>query len=410
MGHSPRLALFDQNLLSTQGHYLGYASVVARAARRRGVQPIIVGNRAAGRLGDHDDIVASLPLTYWQEMVPAEGRDGHQHLAQSAQLLADAVCGVCGDIDVDPGDVMFFPNANLAQTMGLVHVADRLGPRLPRLVLLFRRDSDEHGQLAGLGARIGVALLRQALADLRATPGGSRVRLLTDSRELSDDYAEATRHRFLTAPIPVDSRIAQIVRRPPGESVTLTYLGDARQEKGYDWLPVLADALGRALTSGRVRLVAQSNFNVQGGEPGIAEAREALRRYAHVTVFEEPLADTSYVACLESSDVALLPYRPQYYASRTSGVLAEAICAGLPAVVPAGTWLSGQLHRHCAGRAFLRADASSFCEAVMACLDDLPALHARAVQCRDPYAQFHNPDRLVEFVCGVDVLQRAGSH
>lgn len=404
----PLLILFDQNLKSAQGHYLGYAAAVAGAADRCGIQPIIVGHRDVDpSTGATLDVRPALARTYWQELAAPPGLDPYQHFADGALALADAVEQVCADAGADAGDVLFCPNANLVHAMAAARFADRLGDRLPRVALLFRRDCSEQGRLAGLGSRIGSALLRQALADLHAAPGASRVRLLTDSDELSDDYSEATGRRFQTAPIPVDPRLGARPASGDRRPTTLIYLGDARAEKGYDLLPAVAAALSGELREGRVRLIAQSNFNLPGGEPGIAAARAELARHPNVVLLEEPLSQDEYVAWLGESDLALLPYRPDDYVARTSGILAEALCAGLPAVVPGGTWLSGQVRRHGSGRVFVGHEAGVFVEAVLDSLKDLPGLSAAARERRLAYARFHNPARLVAFVCGADVLQRA---
>ena len=44
-----------------------------------------------------------------------------------------------------------------------------------------------------------------------------------------------------------------------------------------------------------------------------------------------------------SSDITILPYDRTSYGTRSSGVLVESLAAGIPVIVPAGTWLSRQL-------------------------------------------------------------------
>ena len=100
-----------------------------------------------------------------------------------------------------------------------------------------------------------------------------------------------------------------------------------------------------------------------------------------------------------------LPYQVERYVSRSSGILAEAICAGVPTLVPHGTWLADQVWRHGAGIVYdtLNPDgpASGVSEA-LACLD---TLKARAEFRRAAYANFHRPARLAEFVCGADAIR-----
>ena len=232
--------------------------------------------------------------------------------------------------------------------MGLARWRRRAGIT-PRTVLLFRRDLDEQGIDAAIGARLGACLLRQALADLYAGPGNDRIRLLTDSENLTEEHSQSLRRRFQTAPIPVDSALFAPRRDRSNSSATVVYLGDARTEKGYLRLPAIAYALKADLSSGRVQMIVQSNFNVPRGEPGIAAARDFLSTVPNVTVLRNPISGQQYNDYLSTADLILLPYQVDRYISRTSGILAEAICAGVPAIVPQGTWLADQVRRYGAG-------------------------------------------------------------
>lgn len=55
---------------------------------------------------------------------------------------------------------------------------------------------------------------------------------------------------------------------------------------------------------------------------------------------------SKYVESLYEADVILLPYDPQYYEKRTSGVLIEAVVAGKIPIVTKGTWLASELKKY----------------------------------------------------------------
>jgi glycosyltransferase involved in cell wall biosynthesis len=403
----PRLFLFDPNLKSAGGHYLSYAMRIAEAAERLGIATVIVANAEAEADVSDNRILPLLELDYWQEMCPGVGEDPHAHLSASAECFAANLNRIRRDETLCDDDILFFPYINLAEVMGLARWKRESGMRL-RTILLFRRDLDEQGIDASIGARSGAALLRQALADLYACPGNERVRLLTDTDHLTEEHGLAMRRRFQTAPIPVDP--ALFAPRPHRSSgtTTLVYLGDARVEKGYGALPSIARALKAQLSSGRVRMIVQSNFNVPGGEPGIAAARDFLSSVPNITLLFDPISPMQYNDYLLSADLILLPYQVERYVSRSSGIVAEAICAGVPALVPHGTWLADQVCRHGAGIVYdtLNPDgpARGVSEA-LASPDTLDALQARAAFRRGAYANFHRPARLAEFVCGADAIR-----
>ena len=400
----PRLYLFDPNLKRNGGHYLGYATRVARASEEAGIITTAVSNTQAQPALTGTRIVPALELDYWQEMCPPAGKDSHDHLAQSAERFANTLDRIQREESWRDSDILFFPYVNLSEVMGLARWRRHAGIT-PRTVLLFRRDLDEQGIDAAIGARAGAGLLRQALADLYATPGGSRLRLLTDSDNLTEEHAQSLHRRFQTAPIPVDPALFSGRKPRNGNACTVLYLGDARTEKGYATIPAIARAFQRDLASGRLKMILQSNFNVPGGEPGIAAARDFLSTLPNITILRNAADEGKYNELLLSADLILLPYQVDRYISRTSGVLAEAICAGVPAIVPQGTWLADQVRRHGSGVIYHSLDPEGPARAAAEAFESLETLRTRAEDRRTAYAHFHRPARLVEFVCGAEALQ-----
>jgi len=400
----PRLFIVDPNLKSLHGHYFGYAARVGRAAESLGVHAVILGSAELDLPTVTPPVLPSFSQTYWQEMQPEHGEDPYLHLGTSARRFADELASALARWEVTADDALFLPYANLAELEGVGLLANRLGAALPRLSLLFRRDVDEQGLDAGVGPRTIGALLRRALGTLRAHPAADRIRVFTDSDTLTDDYAERLQVRVQTAPIPVDERFTALASPRAPRPVVISYFGDARTEKGYHRLPGAIGRLVPALDRGDLRVVAQSNFNVPGGEPGIAAAKRVLAEQRGIDVLHEPLHDDEYALYLGESHLVLLPYDADRYVARTSGILAEAVHAGVPVVVPEGTWLSEQLRRHGAGVTFDARQAGSFEDAVERALARLPELLTRASERRASFIAFHNPDRLARFVCGAHVL------
>jgi hypothetical protein len=125
----------------------------------------------------------------------------------------------------------------------------------------------------------------------------------------------------------------------------VTYLGDARKEKGYQHLPSVIEALWNDyVKTGRVQFSIQSNYNTPSGEAETVVARAQLEALdpAAVEIVHGPLASDDYLHLLLSAHVVLAPYDRDSYYARSSGILAEALSAGIPVIVPAGTWMARQ--------------------------------------------------------------------
>ena len=164
----------------------------------------------------------------------------------------------------------------------------------------------------------------------------------TDTIELTEQYNRLGVVPFHTLPIP-HTYSAQDCPARSGP-LRFTYLGDARREKGFHFLPHLAMDLWDYLNAGKIRFALQSNFNIPGGEPEAALTVPHLRSFPpdQVSLFDRPLTSEQYKVLLLSADLNLLMYDPLNYYARSSGVLAEALAIGVPVLVPSGCWLSRQ--------------------------------------------------------------------
>ena len=249
-------------------------------------------------------------------------------------------------------DLVFIPTLSEADLSGLIRCF-RAEPvsREPSWHLLFRRDiysGREHayGASRDEAERIRRSLLRESLIDLVINLASHQVRVYTDTDRLTDQYNRLNTFEFATLPIPVNRafRPHAQVRQPP---LKVTYLGDARSEKGYHLLPQIVDAMQPELEAGLVRFAFQSNFAFSEPEAdaAVVVARTQLRVHRHerAQLYERALTTDQYAELLTSSDLLLIPYDPDRYYARSSGVLVEALSAGIPVIVPAGSWMSDVL-------------------------------------------------------------------
>ena len=232
------------------------------------------------------------------------------------------------------GDIAFVTDAGVCELRGLARRVDEpLGRKVAWSVML-RRDITERN-----GARWSAADWSSALRDLAAA-GGGRVRLYADTEPLARLYGALAGVRVGCLPIPV----VAAPERPRGETFRVTYLGDARDEKGFPLLAEVIDHFIEARREGRMTFVLQSHFNTPRGDPGAAMARARLEaEQAGVEMVGRALDASAYATLLGNADVLILPYDSEAYRNRSSGVLVEALSSGAPVVVTAGSWMASQV-------------------------------------------------------------------
>ncbi|MDE3076557.1 MAG: glycosyltransferase, partial [Chloroflexota bacterium] len=249
-------------------------------------------------------------------------------------------------LELRQGDLVFLPNLSLPDVLALArYFRSNNESAGPSWHLLFRRDArytedDRRDPLTASGR------IRASLKELCASLAGQRVGLYTDTDRLTAQYNGLEVATFSTLCIPVNPAIGPNPNRSLDRPLQIAYLGDARREKGYQLLPDLVEELrDRYLAAGRIRFLIQSNLPRGVADPVILRARTSLRNHdpSHVQLIETPLDPSDYEHAMAESDVIVLPYDPERYQARSSGVFAEALSAAIPVLVPEGTWMSAQL-------------------------------------------------------------------
>jgi hypothetical protein len=117
-----------------------------------------------------------------------------------------------------------------------------------------------------------------------------------------------------------------------------------------------------------------------------------------VTLIERSLSPADYLGLIGEADLLPLPYDAAY-GPRSSGILAEARAMGVPAIVPARTWMATW-----AGPSakVIFSGPADLARAVTDTLDDLPALTLAYRHAAQGWRDRHNPDRLYRCLVGTE--------
>ena len=324
-------------------------------------------------------------------------------------------------VEVGAGDVVFIPTTSHRDMLGLAEFFGAANQDADATWhLLFRRSLPQGSVQGDAATSSELTEIRVAFESFQREAGSRGIYFYTDSEELTEQYNQLGTFRFRKLPIP-HTHTSQ--ERIDGQGPRrITYLGDARREKGYHLLPAIVWELKTDyLETGKARFVVQSNPNPREGEAETAIARAELRRFPSslVTLYDEPLSSDGYQDLLHNSDITLLPYDRNDYSARSSGILVESLAAGIPVVVPAGTWLSRQLPASEYSIDTLNLGTGNMAPfgAVGLAYQEVAEIPALIREIVDHYAhyrktatefaaewrQFHNADRLVEEIqsdCG----------
>jgi len=354
-----KYGFWSQPFLSGRGWLNGMYRFLRNATQRNGKSagPPSEGSPQPTQLSPQPTTLARMAFWAahcWQDRFSAPIRAG-----QFARDMADLL----KQLRVTAADLLFLPGAGQIELTGLLRTFRRLsGAGQAQWHLVFRRDPP---LLQSNGA--AHRRLVRAFEHLSADSAAGNVHFYADTEELSRQYQELANRPFRTLPIPhthaaprgtvpifAPAREASARKwdcppslpRTSARPLHILYLGDARREKGFHHLPAIVQELwADCVATGRIAWTIQANPALTDDEPEIRAAREQLRSLASdaVVVLTEALNSDQYGRLLLSGDIVLLPYEQAAYCWRSSGILVEALAAGIPPIVPADTWLARQV-------------------------------------------------------------------
>ena len=367
-----KFVLIDHSLRNLGGHHYPYAYSVLQAAQRAGWQPVLVTNRKFRER-------SALPAD-WQVFSsfdhPSYSRHTLDTQAQRAarpwrlasawwlklralldkrtrtRLIA-AFAANCSEFfssaGLLAGDLIFFATTSELDLAGLSSFLTASHAGLEQswhlqfhFGVFYGREPDYAVQ--GAAAERMRAALAAALQPLAAW----KLQCYCTTEQLRAQYQRLGVASFTTLPYPVHELFgAARVNPRPSTPARIACLGHSRREKGYQLLrPLLRELWPDWFASGRAQLLLQTHRPAQRRalEKLVAKlSANGERALAPLAFAGFPLTLQQYAELLRSADVGLLLYDSARYYARCSGVLLEMLGAGVPVLVPAGSWLAEQI-------------------------------------------------------------------
>jgi len=240
-------------------------------------------------------------------------------------------------------DHVFIPTTGLTEMLGLMNYCKN-NPISKNVHwhLLFRRNIFIGSPVFYQEQSENNRAIRNTLQIFLNTLKNYHVYFYTDTDDLTEQYNFLGITKFTTLPLP--HTYDNSLHKSKTDKIRITYLGDARTEKGYHLLPKICTDLWKYLKNDKIEFYIQSNYNIPEGEtkPMVARNQLQLLDSKNIHLLMKPLDIESYQNLLLTSSILLLLYDADNYYARSSGILAEALSAGIPVIVPTRTWMARQ--------------------------------------------------------------------
>lgn len=402
-----QLFVLQNGLESRATHYFNESLAWRAVLGERGIGCRLYVNRRAPPA-----IVAAL------DAVPvfAFGTDDFVPFDHATQGLHDLVlksdrfafdCRLLERHGAGPGDIVVLPYAGGAEMAGLARwLESRKAAMRPRVVAIVHRPGDDwrfdrtrRRVVAGTTGplRYGALRLSRAAGEARLLLAATSTRLagLVGAVTGLEAAALPIMWRYPLAEAMAEQGEADALPRFRGRTWDLGLLGEWRPEKGGR---LALDALRHVFAAHpSLSVLLQVRDAAQAAE--VQDALAGTPGDGKVAVIAGTLGFEEFEAAVGACHLLLLPYNPERYVGRVSGLLVEAAAWGRPAIVPAGTWMADMIGEgRAAGVLFDRFAAEVIGEAVVRALGDREALEARARTLAAPWRAAERMERTVEAI------------
>ena len=430
-----KLLILDPSLKDMGGHYYEYDVAIAAAASFRGWYTSIYAHKscdaglaipdgniypwfstewsAAGGRSKAlvQNLLSKLPVTLrmpltklsrqiWEQRKKRSGKPVESEtvtISATAANFGSEAFAALRHADCARDDIIFVPTIRTSELFALWNIV-RNAADFSRLHfhIVLRRNAAEMDHPED-GAP-GISFL---FRELHATPADVFFHFYCDTQQLCDDYALLASHQleFQLLPIPFPNTCpdhASLEKWSAGSAIKLIYLGGARVEKGFH-LIATAEKYMRENSKRKFLWRIQAPIERVLEEPEVIAARRSLTsvRDGSVDLVQRNLSTAEFRSLILSADIVLLPYLPDFYRARSSGILVQVLAAGKPVIVPSETWLSSQTDKI---GAVEFATPRDFPDAVLQATQQLPELTQAAQDRAATYAAFHNADALLRIL------------
>ncbi|TDT96939.1 glycosyltransferase involved in cell wall biosynthesis [Azorhizobium sp. AG788] len=393
-----RYFLCDQSLIGFSGHCYAYFEPIKKVLEQEGRDVFVIGHRfrdlALAELG-----VLSA-FTFWcdeRNVGQPTGLPEEENLAAIKaghdRAIMDDLRRLDEQFSFSSSDKIIINSIRHWAMCGVVDWLEQLPEtRRPHVALLLHFTAEPERFQYDPSLPFYIESFRR----IENSPCGENIHLYADAETLIDEYKNYTRLQVELSPFP-HSHFAepQTAANTGDQRIRVGYVGEARYHKGYQLLPFVVEQIAQTDIADKVEFHFHSFIHDKNAE-FFHRSIAALQRFDNVHLYHEAFDSDEYDKFVLNCDVIMVPYLLTYYHSQTSGIYADATGAGIPVIVPRGSWMAEKVKQLGGGALAYPDDYLSFAEALYQVCSNIETYRAAAMQAREKWRSFNTPKRLVE--------------
>jgi len=190
--------------------------------------------------------------------------------------------------------------------------------------------------------------------------------LATETEYAKEYFVKFMKTDVVILPTPFDMfnfngniRRSRRINKKIKKNICITYLGPARSEKGFNYLPdvVMSFYKNNQYYGGNAKFLIQCvldefDSNMKMVKQSIRKLKVLSNNGFSVSLIDKSLTISDYYSFLNESDIILLPYDPHKYKYRGSGIFIEALAYGKFVIVSDGTCMANEIVKQVNGLTF----------------------------------------------------------
>jgi hypothetical protein len=194
----------------------------------------------------------------------------------------------------------------------------------PKCVVILRREPHENGDKPWNWQKVS------------SQSQANSIKFYADTLELANTYSELFGFLVEVFPIPagnVSSNLETTVKE-----YEISYLGDARSEKGFESYSNLVTNLPES------KIFTQLN-HAEDVDSTLALAIQNIVMSGSAMTLD-PMASQTYLNTILKSELLWIGYLGENYEKRSSGIFIEGTVRGIPSLVTDGSWMHAEMYRN----------------------------------------------------------------
>lgn len=371
----PRVVIIDPDALDWGGHFMAYNEKLTEGLRSRGASVRVLCNTGLEEeiLRARNHFVPALTLHTWSVGNTFPPNAGV--LVSAEKQLAE---GIDRCLDED-GKACLYMYTGSVPHAAMVARTIRRRPGVRASINLFWT-SFHSGHWDDWIERYG-----ETIAEINSTP---RLTVTVPTEGIRRAIADSTSEVIEVAPHPsttvsdpmFDRYRAQGAFTAQPERLRVLFPGAARGGKGFS---STLEAVQQLAIDPNLEPIVR-----YAPHPNVADEEQATRvgkLPENVRVVAGDLDDDEFLELFQNADMCVLPYEPEAFGQRTSGLLIDAVYHGLPVVATTETWLGEFVARFGCGVVIDDTSAERIFAAVKQIAADLAGFRERARDAAEQY-------------------------